>query len=356
MSPLSRRMASTHELNPPKPLVAMKTLIPLTALAALTASGTLSAQTPAFSKPSGYVTQKLEANTFNLVGITLQPSAIATGSFETVAGNVLTDEQANFVAEAGTSYILEIVTDANADANIEGTVQVIPAANITSTTITTPDDLGSFGLKSGATYTLSPAPTIEDIFGTETSVLSKGPNAASPLSDIVWVPDGSGGYTRYFIRSSDSTVRNAQTAAAAPNTPIVFTDGLLVQKKNTGESSLVITGQVKTTVASLVVIPGFNVVGTTFPAGATLQNIGLETSISAGPNAASTLSDVVWIPSAGGVYTRYYFRSSDSSWRNAQTNAAATPNLPLTSAILVQRKGVTSINATLTPPSSYDKL
>ena len=333
----------------------MKTLIPLTALVALVASNSLYAQ-PAYSKPSGYVTQTLEANTFNLVGITLQKGAIATGSFETVNGNILTDTQGAFVVETGKSYILEIVTDGNAGVAIEGTIQVVPAASITSTAITTPDNLATFGLQAGATFTLSLAPTIEDVFGTTTSVLAKGPNGASPLSDIVWVPDGLGGYTRYYVRSSDSTVRNAQSNAAAPNTPIAFTDGLLVQKKNTGSSSLVITGQVKTSVASLVVIPGFNVVGTTFPAGATLQNIGLQNSISAGPNGASPLSDIVWIPSSGGNYTRYYFRSSDSTWRNAQSNIAATANLSLTSAVLLQRKVASSINLTLTPPSTYSNL
>jgi len=334
----------------------MKTLIPLTALAALFAASSAFAQTPAFSKPSGYVTQNLEANTFNLVGITLQKESIASGSFETVDGNVLTDAQGAFVVEDGKSYILEIVTDGNSEVSIEGTIQLVPAANITSTQITTSDDLASFGLQAGATYRLSAAPTIEDVFGTTTSVLAKGPNGASPLSDIVWVPDGNGGYTRFYIRSSDNTVRNAQSNAAAPNTPIVFTDGLLVQKKNTGSSSLVTTGQVKTTIAGLVVIPGFNVVGTTFPAGATLQNSGLQNSISSGPNGASPLSDVVWIPSPGGVYTRYYFRSSDSTWRNAQSNVEAVADLPLTSAILVQRKAASSINLTLTPPESYDNL
>lgn len=334
----------------------MKHFIPLTAIAAIVASGTVSAQTPAYSKPSGYVTQTLAANTFNLVGITLQKGSIASGSFETVNGNALTDAQGAFVVEAGKSYILEIVTDGNSGAAVEGTIQVVPAASITPTTITTPDNLATFGLLAGATFTLSPAPTIEEIFGTTTSVLSKGANGASSTSDIVWVPDGNGGYTRYYIRSSDSTVRNAQSNAAAPNTPIAFTDGLLVQKKNTGSSSLVLTGSVKTSIVSLAVIPGFNVIGTTFPVGTTLQNCGLINSISKGANGASSTSDIVWVPDGSGGYTRYYVRSSDSSWRNAQTNAAAPVDLPLTSALLLQRKGLVPTNSVLTPPPSYQNL
>lgn len=335
----------------------MKTIIPLTALAVLAASSLSQAETvSATSKPSGYVTQTLAANTFNLVGITLQSSASAAGSLTAVNGKVLSDSKAAFQSVSGRHYILEILDDANASVNLEGTIQVVPAANITANSVTTVDDLAAFGLQVGAKYSLRLAPTIEEIFGTTTSVLSKGLNSASPASDVIWVPDGASGYTRYYIRSTDNTVRNAQSNGATPNTPLVYTDGLFVQKKDTGASSLVLTGEVKTSVAKLVVTPGFNVVATVFPVGATLQNIGLEASISAGINSASPSSDVVWIPTGGGEYVRYYRRSTDSTWRNATSNLLAPNDVPLTSAVFVQRKASTSINSTLTPPPSYQGL
>jgi hypothetical protein len=230
---------------------------------------------------------------------------------------------------------------------------VVPAANITSTSVTTTDNLPSFGLQVGATYTLRLAPTIEEIFGTATSVLSKGPNGASPLSDVIWVPLSNGVYTKYYIRSSDNTVRNALTNVATPNVPIAYTDGLIVEKKNTGDSDLVVSGHLKATVARMVLETGYNLIGTLFPAGSTLQNCGLAAAISAGPNSASPLSDVVWIPNGSGGYTTYYLRSSDLTWRNTLTNVLAPTDLALTSAVLVQRKSATSTNATLTAPSAY---
>lgn len=335
----------------------MKTLIPLTAIAALAASGLTYAQssTAAFSTPSGYVTQTLEANTFNVVGLTLQGSVVYSGSFETVSGTRLTDNQASFAPLAARTYIVEITSDANPSVDVEGVIQVVPASGFTSNSITTPDNLGASGVLAGATYTIRLAPTIEEVFGTTTSVLSKGPNGASPVSDVIWYPDGAGGYIRYFIRASDSTVRNALTNAAAPNVPLIFSDGLLVQKRATGNSTLTIVGQVKTSISQVVVISGFNLLGTTFPAGSTLQNIGFEDSISSGPNGASPIADIVWIPTTGGGFDRFYNRTSDRTWRNVVTNALAPADLPLTSAVLLQRRGGTTM-VDLNPPSSYSGL
>jgi hypothetical protein len=299
------------------------------------------------------VTQTLKANQFNLVGLTLHGAPLASGSFETLSSTVLTDSQAAFSVVAGRYYILEIVTDANAGVSIEGTIQLVAAANITSTTITTTDDLPSYGLQVGATYTLRLAPTIEEILGTTTSVLSKGPNGASPLADVIWIPSSNGVYTRYYIRSSDSTVRDTITNAATPNVPIAYTDGFIVEKKNTGDSDLILSGNVKPTVTRMALETGYNLIGTSFPVGSTLQNCGLASAISAGPNSASPLSDVVWIPDGSGGYNTYYLRSSDTTWRNTLTNVLAPADLSLTSAVLVQRKSATAFNATLTAPSAY---
>lgn len=336
----------------------MKTLIPLTALAALFACSSLFAQTPAFSKPSGYVTQTLQANTFNLVGITLQNSAASAGSFSAVNGTQLTYVQSGFAPVVGRTYVLEILDDGNPSVNLEGAIQEIAASQISPTTITTPENLQIQGLMAGAKFSLSLAPTIEEIFGTTTSVLSKGPNAGSTLADVIWVPTGTGTYTRYFVHNTTNTVRNALTpTSTSPNVPLIYTDGILVQKKNTGSSSLVITGQVKTTVAKIVVVPGFNVVGTTYPVGSTLQNIGLLATINSGPNAGSNTADIIWIPTGGGNFARYFKHTASGQFRNALTpTTAITTDIPVTGAVWLQRKGTSGLAATLTPPATYSNL
>ena len=82
----------------------MKTLIPLTALVALVASNSLYAQ-PAYSKPSGYVTQTLSQG-FNVFGFGLVPATTTTGSFTAVSSNSVADSTKDFGAllVAGATY------------------------------------------------------------------------------------------------------------------------------------------------------------------------------------------------------------------------------------------------------------
>lgn len=331
----------------------MKKFLSYSVLAAAAASGFSLADT-ATTKPVGYVTQTLVADQFNVVGLSVQKPIVASGKFETISGVTLTDSDVSFasVLESGKTYILEIIS---ASSGVNGVIQEV--VTWSGNSLTTQVALGtSFGLTTSDSYSLRQAPTIEEIFGTTTSILSKGPNAASGLSDVIWVSDGPGVFSRYYIRSSDNTVRNAQTNAAAPGVPIVYVDGLLVQKKTTGSANLIVSGEVKTTATVSVLSEGFNLLGTVYPASATLQNSGLAAIIGKGPNAASPLSDIIWVATTPGSFDRYYLRSSDSTWRNAQTNAAIAVDVPLSSGIFVQKKSAGSVNATLTPPPSYSGL
>jgi hypothetical protein len=321
-------------------------------LAAAASGLALGAET-AYTTPVGYETTTLNPSSFNLISVRLQSPTSVAGNFETIAGTTLTDTGASFgtVLTAGGTYVLEISSSIPA---LNGVIQEVTSWSGDS--ITTAQDLAALGLTSSDTYKLRKAPTIEQVFGTTTSVLSKGATAAAGASDIVWIPIAPGSYTRYYIRSTDSTVRNAQTNAAAPNVPIVYVDGIFVEKKATGSASLVVSGEVKTKATTSVASLGFNLLGTIYPAGATLQNLGLEDDISKGATAAAAASDIVWVPSGPNTYTRYYLRSTDSTWRNAQTNAAAPADVALPTAIFIERKTASSINLDLTPPASYNSL
>lgn len=315
----------------------------------------MTAQTPATAttKPVGYITQNLSPGGFNVVGLSIHQPVVASGKFETLSGTTLTDADVNFgsVLTQGKTYVLEIKSTNSA---VDGIIQEVTAWN--GNGITTQVDLpANFGLTLSDSYTIRAAYTIEEIFGTTATVLSKGPNAASSLSDIIWLSDGPGSFSRYYIRSSDSTVRNALTNAAAPNTAVVYTDGILVEKRN-GSAALLVSGEVKTTSTVAVVSKGFNLLSVVYPAGTTLQNSGIAATIGKGPNAASTLSDVVWISTGLGSFDRYYMRSSDSTWRNAQTNAAAPADLPLSSSIYIEKKSEGSSNLKMTPPAYYSDL
>jgi hypothetical protein len=320
----------------------MKTFIPLSALVALAASSSLFAQTPAFSKPSGYVTQTISQG-FNLIGLTLGPSSQLSGKFTAVGTTSVTDSQTNFTTglTAGGLYILEITSGTK-----DGLV--VEIGSWTGNVLNTVDNLSSQGVAIGDGYKLTKAPTLEEIFGTTTSVLTKSSN--SSLADNVWVPNGLGGYDRYFLNNS-SAWRNA-AGGAALNTPIVFLDGLFVQKRNAGSVSIVITGQVKSDATIINVTQGFNLVGTVFPAGSTLQSSGLDVTLKKNNN--SSLADLVWVPTGPGTYARY-FVNAGGAWRDA-AGGAAPAALALTSAVFIQRRDAGSTQVLLTPPASYSNL
>jgi hypothetical protein len=321
----------------------MKTLIPLTALAALVATGSIHAQTPAFSKPSGYVTQTI-AQGFNPIGFTLQLPPTTNGTFTAVGTTTVSDSTKNFstILTAGALYILEIGSGTASN-------QVVEVGSGSGSNLNTTGNLQVAGAVVGDSYVLRKATTLEEIFGTTNSVLTKSNSVNT--ADVVWVPDGSGGYTRYFQNAAGAW-RNATTPGLAPNTPIVYLDAVFIQRKNAQSVDLTLTGQVKTTPSKSAIVQGFNFISTIYPAGATLQNSGLSSTLAKSNSVNS--ADVVWVPNGSGSYIRYFVNAS-GVWRNATTPGVAADPTPITTAIFVQRKvGSTTVN--LTPPSSYSGL
>ena len=340
----------------------MKTLIPLTALAALVASGSIHAQ-PTFSKPSGYVTTPLLQG-FNLIGLNLQTPSLASGKFETVTATTLTDNDVtNFAPTSGRTYVLEITSG-----TIQGSVFEVPAASISANVITITTvpatDLVALGLTTNDTYNLRIAPTLEEIFTTvplaQGGVLVPALDAVS--ADNIWLPNGNGGYIQYYLRSGNPRAFRAVVGdALAPNTPIIYTDGLFVQKKTSTAASLTVTGNVKTVGTTSAIAQGFNPVNLVAPVGLNLFNAGIEDDIQAGLDA--TAADLVWVQQSNLSYKQYFRRGNvaTGTWRDA-----ANPNVALTQqqaeavllsgAVLIQRKGSGRVNLDLKVPSNFSNL
>lgn len=335
----------------------MKNLFPLTIVATLAASSIAFAvdPVPAYSKPSGYVTQTLLPNQFTLLGVTLQNSALASGALTGVSGSTLTDTNANIQATAGKTYILELVSG-----GIAGVVQAVPAANITAKTIQTPDNLGALGAAVGNKYNLRLAPTLEEIFGTAS--LAGGGNLYAALSsntaDIVWVSNGNGGFNKYFLHTSGQ-FRLAGTTTATPNIPVIYADALYVEKRSAQSVSkdLVLTGQVKTTGTNSTVSLGFNALSVVSPAGATLKTAGLESGMyqALSPSTADNL----WVPQVNGSYVKYFRRNGQWRLVSAPTvDLAANVDPVLPSAVLIERRSAVAgtTNVLLQVPASYNGL
>lgn len=340
----------------------MKTLLPLTALAALVASGSIHAQTPAFSKPSGYVTTSLLQG-FNLIGLNLQTPSLASGKFETVTATTLTDSDVtDYAPTSGRTYVLEITSG-----TIEGSIFEVPASGVTGNVITITTvpatDLVALGLTTNDTYNLRIAPTLEEIF-TTTSLTSGGVLFASANinnADIVWLPDGTGGYDRYYLRQGAFRDFDPPNNLA-PNIPIIYSDGMFVQKKNTTAASLTVTGNVKTIGTTSVITQGFNPVNLVAPVGLNLFNAGLEDDLKASAN--PTLADIVWVQDPTNLTYQKFFRRGTvetGTWRNVSVpNTALTQQqaeaISLSGAILIQKADAGKVNVDLKVPSGFSDL
>jgi hypothetical protein len=322
-------------------------------IAAAMACGFSFAQTTAYTTPVGYSTSTLSPG-YNTLGLTLQTPSLAAGTFETIAGNVLTDTGVTYAPVAGRTYILEITSG-----TLTGVIQEVPAASISGSTITTPNDLQALGLLTTDTYNLRVAPTLEEIFTTTPlasgGVLQGGLNATG--ADVVWVPTGLGTYDKYFLHNTGQ-FRRAGTTTATPNVPLIYADGFLVEKKGATAAALTVTGEVKKVGTNSVIIQGYNLLSMVAPVGLNLYNAGLEDDITKGLNA--TGADVVWVQLPNLTYKKYFLHNT-GTWRDV-----AAPTVPLTQAqaeavamspgFLVEHKAASAVALDLNVPAGYSSL
>jgi hypothetical protein len=323
----------------------MKTQFTFSLLAAAVC-GLANAQT-AYTTPVGYTTQTL-AQGFNNVGLTLHAPAKVSGDLDTITTNSVQDASVgiNFSTTLGATGVLHVLEITSGTA----TGLVAEINSWTASTITTVDNLSAAGVVAGDRYRIRKCPTLEEIFTTNTVGGTLTPGTAA-TADIVHIPTGTpGSYTQYFLNTA-GTFRKVSPAGAAPNVPIVYLDGIFVQRRASGTKDLVISGELKPEKISGSLVTGYNYLGTVFPSGSTIQNSGLENSLTAGT--AST-ADIILVPSATvGQYTQV-FRSTANTWRTVSPAAVAS-TIELKGAIFIQRKGSArsySINA----PSTYSNL
>ncbi len=331
----------------------------LYSLLAAAACGMAFGQTTAYTTPVGYTTQNLPASTLSLVGFNVLPPALATGKFTGVSGANLTDSNVNFTTAlpAGKWCVLEITSGTTVPL-VVGTVQEFSAWS--GNTITLPAAVT--GVAIGDSYTIRVVPTLQETFPVGFLAGSTGALNA----DKVWVPNGSGGYTKYYYRITVAptgwriTTTGSNDAGAAPaDIPLTYIDGLVIEKKGTAKS-LVLSGEVKKTGSNaLAVITGLNPISIVAPVGLTLQSSGLQGDIASSTGALN--ADKVWVPNGSGGYTKYYHRItvSPTGWRKTTTGSndtgAAPVSVPLEGAVLIERKGTAKV-ISFDVPSDYSNL
>lgn len=312
------------------------------------------AQDPPTTTPVGHTTIPLVQG-FNAVGLTLHQTPIAAGAIDVVSGTSLTDSDVTFSPQANRIYVLEITSGV-----LDGSIQEIPSASLSGSVITTSQDLEALGLIAGDTYRLRLAPTLEEIF--TTVPLASGGVLSSALSvgssDVIWLPNGAGGFDKYYLRTQggNSYFRSTPANLDTPNVPVVYVDGMLLEKKFSTAATLTVTGEVKMDPTNSTISFGYNLVSIVSPVGLNLYNIGLEDDLKAALSAGS--ADEVWITQPNGTFVKYFRRSgSGAGWRVSGTTTTLTQQeaeaITLPSSIMIHKKEAGTSPLTLNVPASY---
>jgi hypothetical protein len=303
----------------------------------------------ATTKPVGYRTETVKTGVFNLLSSNLDNPVGAAGTIDTIAATVLTDNEANFSAAFvnGEAITLKITDGANA-----GITQDVTA--FTATTLTTAQDISSL-IATGVKYEVRKTPTVSSTFGaTNSAGLLEG---GAATADIVWIPDGAGGYTRVF-RSNGGLQgigwrRVGGGPADAATLPIAITDAIFIQRRGGTDLPVVFTGHVQTTATKTGVITGFNPTSRIIPVGLSLTDSALQTELTQG---SSATADLLWNPNGAGGYDRYFWSTGGLQgvgWRSVGGGSTDRGAVALASGFLVQRRG-TATNVTLRIPTGLD--
>jgi len=328
--------------------IPMKLILPI--LSAIIALPLAAQSTVAYTTPAGYVKSNLVAG-FNPLGVNLHGQILVSGVIDSESGAVITDADVDFASalnDTSATYVFEVTSGPQ-----DGSVSIIDQnVAVTANTVT----LEGAGISAGAeSYTIRQARTLNEIFGTGSNGQLQG--GISPLSaDVVWLPDGSGGYDQYFHRNGANEFRPTTAAGTALTSPvsIFYPDGIFIQIRS-NPKTVTIFGEVKTTPTISGIIEGFNLISNSSPVGCTLAESGLDQFIKTGPSPLS--SDIVWVPDNIGGYTQYFYRSLNSSWRLTTAAGGADQGATiLPSAVFIQRRGATSAAGQFLLPPFFSTL
>jgi hypothetical protein len=310
----------------------------------LSALAVSSAAAQTASKPVGYETIAINQQ-FNTFGLRLLGAPNVTTTVSAVAGATVTLAAA---PSADGTYIVEVN-----GAVVTGTS--------TGADIVLSEDL-SGSLAVDDSITIRATQNLASVFG-DPSTLTQAGNDGS--ADIISVPDGSGGFTSYWYFSGSFGGVGAgwrEVGGAANIDPagvvLVYTDGMVVTNRG-ANNSLVVTGSVKTSPTTLGLTTQFNYVSSVYPAGATLDNSGLEASLTGAGNDGS--ADLVSLPDGAGGFNTYWsftggFGGAGAGWRQVGSPDAVDPTtIELTSGMIITNRGGDQ-NAAITAPSFYADL
>jgi len=313
-------------------------------VAALLAPGALFAQTTAKTIPVGYVTtENLVQNQYNLVGVTVHNPTVAAGILTAESASSVTTSGIDFTTllTIGATYILELP---------DGTIQEV--TTWTATELNTPQDITSRVVPGTTKYRLRKAATVGSLLGAANEIGLQGtPDGDPATADQVFIANGSGFTVVFYDESTPGWVDTLFNDASA--VPIVYTDGIVIQRKGPTKS-IVFSGEVKTTPTDLITENAYTYLGAVYPVGSTLGNSNLQASMVHTPDGDPATADQIFISNGAGGYDVCFYDDSTPGWVDTLFNDQT--NKPLSSGIIIQRRGGTPYTVNLTPANYYSTL
>lgn len=279
-------------------------------ITAATLAGFLGLAGSAFSQTAtsnvvGYETVTLQPGQFNLFGARLHGAEVFVGTFDNSSATSLVDTGATFPAFGPVPYVAELAN---------GTTVHFLGTDAVGDTIS---NLSGITAAEEQDYVIRPANTLNSVLGSP-PVLTPSLNGNPAGADVVWLPTGLGFTKYYYVAIAANPAldgwydvdlgagggKKGDTAVIDPGAAVyVETVG-----STSGTTDVVVSGDLKTTPTAFEINQQWNLVGSAYPEGGTLDASGISAYVLPSLNGNPAGVDIVWVPS-GVSFTKYYYVS-----------------------------------------------
>jgi len=347
-------------------LLSMKNICLSLSIGLLLAGSAAFAQTVA-TNPVGFISITVKGGTLaqpsvNLVSPTLTNPIAYQGIVASVSGTTINITGANFTADqfdgANGQFYVEVFSATQA-----GVLADISATGTSS--VTTTQDISGL-ITAGESIAIRQHITINQFLGATNTYGLLGSNSDATTADNVYVYSGSSSNTYWYYTGTPGTVPSDAGwydlgFSPAGSVTIAPSEGVLIQRRGTGDVTITSTGAVKTGNTLFPVAHGISVLGTVSAQGLTLATSGLYNGNAGITGSASdaTTSDQVYIYS-GNTSNQYWYYTgtpgvvpTDAGWYDLSFTSAGTVSLPAGASFVVNRINGGAFNWTLPAPTSF---
>jgi uncharacterized protein (TIGR02597 family) len=346
----------------------LKTTIPSIAAALLAAAPIASAQN-ATTDPVGFVTTTIPAGTGSskttvFVSAPLYDTASvngsATGALTGVSSNSLTNSAAGWtsgeLSQASGPFFVQITSG-----NGSGTMLLIQSNTADTLTINSTyspaADLTTLGIASGDSYRISPADTIESLFGTPADGVQGG-TAQTSADTVQLVVNGSA--STYFYKT-DATPAARWTKVAfgnpdATNEPVLPNFGIQYSRLAATPLTLTATGSVPVSARQAAIKnSGATLLSNYWPTDTTLAALGLQNIPGWLSGANQNSADIVLTRSLTNGSSKTFFYNG-TTWKQVGFGVPASSDnepIPVGTSVRIFRKGSASGQSVIAQSAPY---